>query len=226
MIKRTNWLNTVRRLQITNHITLLEESTKRRSLAILVEVQLPHHLTRERCLHRLSIRVQDSTFIRSSKYLHGLTTGSCFLHALQQVLIELLLGLTRLILTVLLLVHSELKELFIVLTTVPAFLFHLGNKLWQYIWIKRLWITRIEFHILLLSKLNNLWRQCAWQLTRLAENHAPHSRVHACEWFLAHRLAIQIHQRCVLHILREWSYETRRTKHRPNTLYLIKELDK
>ena len=63
------------------------------------------------------------------------------------------------------------------------------------------------------------------QLAALAQNHAPHSRIHTREVFLAHRATEEVHKSSILHILAEWRYEARSTEHRPDTLHFVEELN-
>ena len=146
-------------------------------------------------------------------------------HTLHEVFVELLFSDTGLIFAVLLVVHSEFEQLFVVLTAVPAKFFHLLDILRQHIRIEFLRVVGIELESFLFGQFDNLRCQFAGQFAGLAEYHAPHSGVHAREVFLAHRAAEEVHQRSVLHILAERRHETRRTEHRPYTLYLIEELN-
>ena len=83
-------------------------------------------------------------------YFSGFRTT--FLKILQ----ELLFCQTRLVLTVLLVVHSELEQLFVVLSAIPAQFLHLFDVLRQYVRIEFLWIVGVELKAFLLRQLNDL----------------------------------------------------------------------
>ena len=143
-----------------------------------------------------------------------------------QFLVELLFGQTGLILAVLLVVHGELEQLFVVLSAIPTQFFHLFDILRQHVRIKGLRVVGIELHTLLFRQFDDLRSQCSGQFAGLAEDHAPHSRIHTRERFLAHRTAEDIHQRGILHVLREWRYQAWCTEHRPYALHFLEQFHK
>ena len=121
--------------------------------------------------------------------------------------------------------HSELEEFLVVLSALPTEFLHLLNIVRQHIRIERLRVARVELHAFLFGEFDDFGCQFARQFARLAENHTPHRGVHTGERFFAHRLREQVHQSGVLHVLREWRYETRRTEHRPYTLHFLEEFN-
>ena len=112
--------------------------------------------------------MQDSTLVGCGEVLYGsacCATVLFLLHALQQILVELVLGLAALVLAVLFLVHGKLKEFLVILTAVPAVLLHLLLKAREFVGVEYLRIVGIELKSFLFGNLHNLRGQLTGQLT-------------------------------------------------------------
>ena len=97
---------------------------------------------------------------------------------------ETLLGNTALVVAVLALVHCKLPKLLVVLSLVPAKLFHLLAVRIKRIGVEALRVSSGELVAFLLCKRNNLWRNFTRQVSALTQNHTPHALVHAAETWL------------------------------------------
>ena len=138
---------------------------------------------------------------------------------------EVFLSLTALIVAILLWVHSEFEEFFVVLTILPTILVHLLLEVVESVREQCVSINVGEFATLLLSKLYELRIDSSRNLTTLTENHTPHRVVHHHEATLALLHSEKVHQSDVLNILAEWSYQWRVANAWPYILYLVEELD-
>ena len=121
--------------------------------------------------------------------------------------------------------HSELEELFVVLTVVPAVLVHLLLEAFEGVGNEGVRISGSELAVLLLGQLDELWIDGAGHLAALAENHAPDGVVHHDITTLALLHSQQVHQGDVLGILRERCHQWGITHARPYVLYLVEQLD-
>ena len=119
--------------------------------------------------------------------------------------------------------HSELEELFIVFTKLPAILQHLCTELIQRIGIVKLRILGSELEALFLREVDDLLIELTWQTTRLPEDHTPSIIIDSFPTSLTDREVIDIHQCYVLHVLAEWRHERRIAETRPYIGDLIKE---
>ena len=114
---------------------------------------------------------------------------------------QLLLSLTTLERTVLLGVHSQLEEFFVVLTVIPAVLIHLLLEAVKSIGDEGVRISIGEFTVLLLGQFYELFSDGARHLTALTENHTPDGIVHHSVATLALLNGQQVHQCDVLGVL-------------------------
>ena len=144
---------------------------------------------------------------------------------LLQVSLKTLLCHTTLEWAILLWVHSQLEELLIVRTSFPSVFFHLLAEVIQIIGIECLHITCKELQPLLLSQFLDFRCHLAWQLTALAENHAPNALVSKQTVArLALGLCHNIHQSDILDILTERGHQWRITYLRPYIFHFVKQL--
>ena len=146
--------------------------------------------------------------------------------SLLQVGQEVLLCLSALIIAVLFGVHSQFKQFFVVLSILPTVLVHLLLKLIQAVWQQRMWVGIGKFESFFLGQSHQFGCDCSRNFATLAQNHTPHRIVHHHETPLALLHCEEVHQRNVLHILREWRYEGWITHAWPNVFHLVEEVDK
>ena len=137
---------------------------------------------------------------------------------------QLPLGLTALERTVLLGVHSQFEQLFVVLTVVPTVFVHFLLEAFKRIGNEGVRIGIRKFAALLLGQFDEFGSNRARHLTALAQNHAPDGIVHHHIAALALLHRQQIHQRDVLRVLRERCHQWGITDTRPYILYLVEQL--
>ena len=114
---------------------------------------------------------------------------------------QLFLGLTATERTVLLRMHSQLEELFVVLSIVPAILVHLLLEAFKGIGDKCMWVSLSKLALLLLCQFDEFWSNCSRHLSALSEDHTPDSVVHHHVTSLALLHSEEVHQGDVLGIL-------------------------
>ena len=155
--------------------------------------------------------------------LHGRTTQFGIL-GLLDVCQQLLLSLSTLERAILLGVHSQLEQLFVVLTVVPTILVHLLLEALEGIGDEGMGVVSGELTLLLLSQLDELGIDGARHLAALAQDHTPDGIVHHYIATLALLDGQQVHQRNVLRVLRERSYQWGIAHLWPYILYLVEQL--
>ena len=136
---------------------------------------------------------------------------------------EALLGGTALVVAILRLVHSKLKEFFVVFSAVPTILFHFFDEARQFVGIITLRVGIRKLKALLLGQFYDFGSHFARKFTALAENHTPDAVVHHRIAGLAHGFGEKIHEGNVLHVLREGSHEGRITHTGPYIGHLVEE---
>ena len=114
---------------------------------------------------------------------------------------EVFLSLSALEVAILLGVHSQLKQFFIVFAIVPSVLVHLLLEIVKRIGDEGVRIGIGKLAALSLCQLQQFGIDGSRNLSTLAQNHTPHSVVHHHETALALFLGEEIHQRDVLYIL-------------------------
>ena len=118
-----------------------------------------------------------------------------------QVSKELLLCLSALEGTILLWVHGQLEEFFVVLSIVPTVLVHFLLEVVECVLQECMWICIGKLAFLFLGELHKFWCNLSWNASALAEDHTPHGIVHHHEASFALLNGKQVHQRDVLGIL-------------------------
>ena len=189
-----------------------------RSLAVALE--FPEHLSLDRGYDSIGLGMLElSELLGSELGAHAGVLG------LLQVGQEVLLGLSALIVAVLLGVHSQLEELFVILAVIPAILVHLLAEFGQLVLQQRVRVNGGELASLLFGQLYELGSNLTRHLTALAQNHAPHGIVHIDIATLALLHREQIHQGDVLGVLRERCHQWWIAHARPHIGHLVEEFD-
>ena len=119
--------------------------------------------------------------------------------------------------------HSQLPQLFVVLTVLPSVLVHLLAEIVEGIGIEGVWIGIGELATLFLGQFNQFRGNLSRNLTALAENHTPHRVVHHHEAALALFHCEEVHQGDVLHILAERCYQWGIAYARPYIFYFVEQ---
>ena len=140
-----------------------------------------------------------------------------------QVCQEVFLGLSALIVAILLGVHGQLKQLFVVLTIFPAVLVHLLAEVVERVGQQRVRVCICKFATLLLGQRHQFGIDGTGYLATLAEDHTPHGLVHHHKPSLALLDGEEVHQRDVLHILAERSNQWRIAHARPHVFHFAEE---
>ena len=137
---------------------------------------------------------------------------------------KLFLGLTALERTILLGVHSQLEQFFVVLSVVPAILVHLLLEAFEGVGNEGVRVGIGKLAALLLGQLDEFGIDLAGHLAALAENHTPDGVVHHHVAALALFDSQQVHQRNVLRVLRERCHQWGITYLRPYIFYFVEQL--
>ena len=114
---------------------------------------------------------------------------------------EVFLSLSALEVAILLGVHSQLKQFFVVFAIVPSVLVHLLLEVVKRIGDEGVRVGIGKLAALSLCQLQQFGIDSSRNLSALAQDHAPHGIVHHHEAALALFQGEKVHQRDVLHIL-------------------------
>ena len=136
---------------------------------------------------------------------------------------EVLLGLSALVVAILLRVHGQFKQFFIVLSAIPSVVGHLLAERIKRIGYERVRVGIGKLTFLLGSQLTEQRVYLTRHGTALAKNHTPHRVVHHYKSALALCHSEQIHQRDVLDILRERRDKWRISYTRPYIFHFLKQ---
>ena len=120
--------------------------------------------------------------------------------------------------------HCEFEEFLLILSLVPAFVFHHLAEFRKFVRIHVLRIAGIEFHSLLFRKVNDFRREFSRELAHPAQNHVPCVLVNGSPSWLSIENIEEVHEGGVLYVLAERCHQRRIAESWPYILDFIEKL--